>query len=198
MISCVYKITCIVNNKFYIGCTKNIETRWKIHLYDLKKRLHHNGELQKDFSMYGEYMFTLEIIERCELKYLRIKEKEYIDLLKPEYNLPVAKYWLGKKFTEEVKNKFREVRKGKKHNNSTKQKMRETALNLNRFDSLKKYIENKGNICFDNLGNEFKTLLDASKYHGISQQTVCDILKGRHNQTRKGVKFYYKDNKNEI
>ena len=43
----------------------------------------------------------------------------------------------------------------------------------------------------DNLGNKFASLTDASLFHKINVATVCDILKGRHSKTRKGVSFEY-------
>lgn len=191
MNSGVYYIKCLVSDRIYIGCSKNIKIRYNIHMGELRRNVHYNAELQKDFNIYGEHQFILEIITLCSIEELRNKEKYYIDNLNPYYNRPVAKHWLGKKFQKEHREKLREVHIGSKRSLETKEKMRNTALEKNRVESLKKYIENKPDICYDNLGNKFKTLKEASIYHNVSQQTICDILKGRHFKTRKGVIFYY-------
>lgn len=43
----------------------------------------------------------------------------------------------------------------------------------------------------DSNGKIFDSLVKCSKFHKISVQTVCDILKGRHSKTRKGISFEY-------
>lgn len=70
-----------------------------------------------------------------------------------------------------------------------KKKMSITAKRINsisRIDFTKSYRP-----VIDNLDNWFKNCTEAAKFHGISNQTLCDILKGRHIQTRKGVSFEY-------
>ena len=32
----VYKITNLINNKYYIGCTNNMSSRYRVHLHTLK------------------------------------------------------------------------------------------------------------------------------------------------------------------
>lgn len=87
MESGIYKIVNVINNKFYIGSSKNLNKRFKIHLSELKNNRHNNFYLQKSFNKYGENNFKFEIIENCSKEILLKREQYYIDTLKPEYNL---------------------------------------------------------------------------------------------------------------
>lgn len=85
----VYKITNIVNGKFYIGSAAGkygFYRRFYLHKYDLNKNQHGNSFLQKAYNKYGEDSFKFEILEIIEDK-TKILEREqyYLDLLKP-YN----------------------------------------------------------------------------------------------------------------
>jgi group I intron endonuclease len=80
-----------------------------------------------------------------------------------------------------------------KHSTETKQKMSETGKRLNRYSSLKPAIEKLKKKILDSNGNIFNSLTEAASFHDISIPTVCDILKCRHQQTRKKVKFFYYD-----
>ena len=67
--------------------------------------------------------------------------------------------------------------------------MSETSKRLNsisRIDRSKQMRKIK-----DNKSNIFNSLKECAKFWNISIATVCDILKDRHGQTRKGIKFYY-------
>ncbi len=75
----VYKITCMVNNKIYIGSSKNIYQRWKDHNNDLINKRHINSHLQKDWNKYGKDNFKFEIVEFCNEEDVRNREQFYID-----------------------------------------------------------------------------------------------------------------------
>ena len=59
----IYKITCLENNRIYIGQTKNKNERFKQHLYLLKLSKHYNKYLQEDYDKFGKSKFSYEIIE---------------------------------------------------------------------------------------------------------------------------------------
>lgn len=92
----IYKITNLTNNKFYIGQSRNIELRWKQHTYKAIEDAYPKSRLRSAFKKYGLHKtvmkqgvfnnFKFEIIEECNEEDLLIKEKEYIEKLKPEYN----------------------------------------------------------------------------------------------------------------
>lgn len=78
----------IINNKKYIGSTKDLRRRIVQHKSDLKHNHHHNLYLQHLYNKYGE--FELKILETdlslTEIELLE-KEKQYILFYKPEINI---------------------------------------------------------------------------------------------------------------
>lgn len=76
----IYKITCLVDNKSYIGQAKNITSRIKSHL---RSTFNNNA---KDFNVpihaairkYGVDNFDLAILERCADTELNIREEYWI------------------------------------------------------------------------------------------------------------------------
>lgn len=64
----VYKILCLINNKFYIGGSKDIEYRLKCHRRNLNHSKHINPYLQYAWNKYGEDNFTFAIVEYVENK----------------------------------------------------------------------------------------------------------------------------------
>ena len=88
-ISGIYKITNLITNEFYIGSSKNIESRWAYHKAKFKSNEETFNKLYLDFKKYGLESFKFEIIERCSTN-IKEKEQEYIDKLKPIYNTKAA------------------------------------------------------------------------------------------------------------
>ena len=75
----IYKITNLINNKCYIGQSRNIESRIKKHFSNLEKNIHHSQYLQEDFNKYGKENFSIEILETInDLDLLLIVEDFYI------------------------------------------------------------------------------------------------------------------------
>ena len=83
----VYKITCVDNNNYYIGVSKNIHRRWEQHKYALKKNKHHSPKLQMDWDIYGEASFSFEIIKECEYSEAKSLEEKIIEDENPIYNM---------------------------------------------------------------------------------------------------------------
>lgn len=83
-ISGVYKIVNVINQKFYIGSTKDFNHRWEDeHKYFLNKNKHINPYLQHAWNKYGEQNFKFEIIEECSPDQCLIREQYYLDTLTP-------------------------------------------------------------------------------------------------------------------
>jgi len=79
-ISCIYKIICKNNNKFYIGSSININIRLNQHIRLLKRNKHKNKYLQKSWNKYGEKNFRFEIMETVhDINQLLTREKWWID-----------------------------------------------------------------------------------------------------------------------
>jgi group I intron endonuclease len=84
----IYKITNKVNNKFYIGSSKNFKKRIHSHLSQLRGQSHHNNHLQNSFNKYGEHEFTFEPLYcvLCESDML-LCESNFIKEMSPHYNI---------------------------------------------------------------------------------------------------------------
>jgi group I intron endonuclease len=63
IISGIYKITCTINNKFYIGSSSDIKKRFGRHKYALRNNIHENKHMQNAWNKYGGETFIFEIIE---------------------------------------------------------------------------------------------------------------------------------------
>ena len=93
MIAYIYRIRDLVNDKFYIGSTrqKDPRSRWTTgHLRDLRNQKHDNQRLQHSWNKHGEDSFMFEVIDTFEYqteKDIEIREQEWIDRLNPQYNI---------------------------------------------------------------------------------------------------------------
>jgi hypothetical protein len=114
-VSGIYKITCTVNNKIYIGSAKNIRTRCIHHKSKLKHNKHSNPYLQKAYNKHGKHNFSWKVIEECSVSDLLIREQYYINTLIPfndrGYNISVtaSNPMMGRKHTTLTKIKQREA-----------------------------------------------------------------------------------------
>lgn len=74
MKSGIYKIVNKLNNKYYLGSSKNFHVRKLKHFNELRKGKHHNIYLQRAFNKYGEENFEFIILEECENTFEREQE----------------------------------------------------------------------------------------------------------------------------
>jgi group I intron endonuclease len=58
----IYCITCICNNKKYIGSSIDLTIRWNSHITSLMFNKHSNKGLQADFNKFGLVNFTFNIL----------------------------------------------------------------------------------------------------------------------------------------
>jgi group I intron endonuclease len=105
----VYSIACGSNGRKYVGSTRNTTNRWREHRYDLRHNKHDNPHLQNAWNKYGEEDFIWTMLEETERDdtVLRAREKFWIDILKPEFNIS-EEAWptrLGAKNSDEHKQK---------------------------------------------------------------------------------------------
>lgn len=213
----IYIIKNTINNKIYLGSSTQLLRRKTNHFLRLKGNWHHNPYLQRAYNKYGKENFIFEVIFNCNEKDCIEYENYFLNLYQPDYN--IAKFanapMQGRKHSPETILKFKElervkgekhylfgvkkskefcehqrlIKTGTKHSPETRLKMKETAKRINsisRVDRTKLYKS-----VIDNDGIIYKTLTEAAHMNGISVQTVCDILKGRHLQTRKKKSFKY-------
>ena len=87
----IYSIRNLINNKIYIGQSKNIYRRAICHRYELNNNKHSNSHLQYSFNKYKIENFVFEILEYCDISLLTEREKYYISVQKVEiYNVKDA------------------------------------------------------------------------------------------------------------
>lgn len=97
-VTCVYKVTCVVNNKILIGCTTNLYNRVCQYRNDINRTnplKHYNKSFYNDVIEYGLKSFKIEIVESYSSitdEELKNKESYYMNLynsLNPEigYNI---------------------------------------------------------------------------------------------------------------
>jgi len=110
----LYRITCIKNNKHYIGQSSNVKSRLNKHLNCLRHQKHENLFLQQDFNHYGEHNFQFEnlLFGTHQLKNKRLKLEQLILLTLTKgqtYNIYIngpkneLNPFYGKKHTIEAK-----------------------------------------------------------------------------------------------
>lgn len=80
----IYKITNLLTDQFYIGKSKNIQTRWYQHKTEAKKNNY--NLLYSDMNTFGIENFKIEVIEECKESELNQREHYYIYTLDPFYN----------------------------------------------------------------------------------------------------------------
>lgn len=123
----IYKILNIITNDFYIGSACNYYNRKSKHLGMLRRNLHNNKHLQNAYNKYKEESFKFILIEECLKENLYIREQWYIDNLKPNYNICL----------------FVEGRLGLFHEQSTKDKIKESVTRFHKEKGLSKESKEK-------------------------------------------------------
>lgn len=119
MKSGVYMIKNMINNKLYIGSSKNISKRWIGHINMLNNKKHKNNYLCNAWYKYGENNFEFSVIEYVKLDNLIAREQYYIDYYNVcdrnnGYNLtPKAGSNLGWKPSEKTRKRMSESAKKK-------------------------------------------------------------------------------------
>lgn len=104
----IYKITNTINEKIYVGKSKNPKVRWRQHKSHSKKR---NTKLYYAMRKYGIENFTFEILEECLESQVNEKETYYVFLLEPYYNMTNGGDgggFLNKKHGDKWKNAIRQ------------------------------------------------------------------------------------------
>jgi group I intron endonuclease len=100
----IYKITNGIDGKFYIGSTNNLIKRYYTHVNHIRTGKNSCVKLIRAVNKHGENHFKFEIVCECPTEEILKTEQEYIDNLKPHYNVAkIAGSNLGIKRTEETK-----------------------------------------------------------------------------------------------
>jgi group I intron endonuclease len=122
----VYLIYNLVNQKVYVGQSRNVRNRLFVHKSSLRLGKHVNTYLQNAFNKYGEDKFVFRSVEYCEIENLTEREEYWMDQfnstnLTRGYNLMRAKTHGG--ISEETRAKMSKARKGKIHSEESRAKI---------------------------------------------------------------------------
>jgi group I intron endonuclease len=128
ILSGIYRITNVSNNKIYVGSSIDIATRIQTHKADLSKKRHANEKLQRAWDKYGPDSFEFSVIEIVKNKFDLLDREQWwidaIDATKNGYNIaPIAGNMLGYKHTNETRKKLSLSLTGRKLPPEVRQKM---------------------------------------------------------------------------
>jgi len=186
----IYKITCTINNKIYIGSACGIShtskkqrgfaKRWQEHINRLRSNSHRNKHLQSAWDKYGEDSFIFEIIEFCNSQNVEIRENYYINFYK-SFDHEIGFNILGghlanyKKKTQEQKDKISLALKGKK---------RPLEI-VKKWSSKVQQINNNGIVIA-----EYYSMSEAERQTGIMRQDIGQAIIGR--KMKKAGGYFWK------
>lgn len=175
----IYCLRNKVNNKRYIGSSKNIYNRLHKHRCLLNKNKHENLYLQNAVNKYSLESFEVFILEFSEIENLSKKEQFYINYFQPEYN--ITKEVIRNTPSKESVEKARKTRK-LRHQQG-----------LYGCPSCIKIYEHDLN---GRVIQEYKSIKEASTILNIHTSSIIRVLKKKHKQV-KGKRFSYTGEKLE-
>lgn len=200
----IYYIKNLINEKCYVGSSKNLHMRKRHHFSSLRHNKHPNQYLQNSWNKYGEENFEFIIIEilpdTTSLEDLLAREQYHIDNKHSEYNifkiagspkgfshdektkLRISKSMKGiRKSAQHAKN-ISKSQKGKVFTEEHKLKLSKAALN--RDPSTTSYKNTK--IIIN--GIVYESLKEASEMTGIKYNTIQKRLA---NKNFEHYQYYY-------
>jgi group I intron endonuclease len=220
MITGIYTITCLIDNKILVG-SGNLHRRKITHFNHLRKNKHNNPHLQFSFNKHGEENFIFEIIEECSQELCLQLERYWIVMLgtkdkKLGYNIndPVS-LRLGIPVSKETRNKLSVAGKKRIFSKEHRERMSlwqknkpKSRISVNKqIISLKKYNSlNKDKILerikkvskpvlqYDLKGNfirEFPSINSAAKFNNIYHDAISDVVNSQC-KTGGGYKWKFK------
>lgn len=159
----VYCVTNLINNKFYIGSSKNLYRRYYNHRESLDLKMFQGMPvLCRAYQKYGIENFEFKVIKITDEYYKW--EELFINLLNPEYN--ISKMFngkiqpnLGKKFNQKWIDK---IKRTKPHSEETI----EILSKLNKKNACKLKFIKEDEIL------EFNSWVDANKYFNVNSTTI--------------------------
>ncbi len=194
----IYKITNIVNGKFYIGSSVNLKNRLANHFSKLRNNKHSNIYLQRAFTVHGEANFKCEILEVTDNLHqseLLDIEQKYLDNIEDwslSYNLTKSTKAFGTIYADEVEKKAKKSARvsgennpfyGKTHSKATIKALCEVHLKSGKGITKTKNgrfeVKIKKRIyigTFDSYEEAVKYRLIAEKYYYEGDDSAKDIL----------------------
>lgn len=188
----LYKITNLLNDKIYIGQSKNPSARWRRHKSD-SKLLKNKSHLGCAIRKYGIDNFRFEIIVQAK----SLEDIDYAEVLcikqykssDRKFGYNISEGGNGKRIvSQETRDKIAKINTGKKASIETKHKMSQSMLGKNsgknngmfgiRSPNAKLTMKQISKIRKDyESGNV--SYLDLSVKYNVSKKTIINIIKLR-------------------
>lgn len=192
----IYIIKNNINDKVYIGSTKNVKRRFYHHKYNLKKNKHSNPRLQKFYNKYGISSLEFKMLEIVEIDDdLLPREQYYLNKYKSKFNIDtIAGSSLGRKCSKETRIKISKKLKaanlkGRKKSEITKERMRKpkTKEHALKIKEAQKYTRKKVYQYSLNLEllNIFESVSEAGRITNIGRRDISANCNNRQ-KTAKG------------
>lgn len=169
----IYKITNVINNKYYIGSALSIRYRLNTHKRLLRDNKHFNNHLQASYNKHGLSNFVFEQLEVTTKETMIEKEQYWIDQLdatnpKKGYNKRViASSNLGIKASEETRKKLSIAHIGHKRSAEA-----QTKISAAQYKSVIQ-MDLNGNIL-----NEFRSIKEAALLVNCQRTGISMCCKG--------------------
>ena len=142
----IYQIRNTIDNKVYIGSSKDFTRRWREHRSDLRGNRHHSQYLQNSWNKYGEDNFKFEsIFVVFDKDKLIDVEQIFLDNLHPEYNttydarVPVN----GMEISDETRKKLSKLQTGKNNSFYGKKHTEESKRKISAWSSKQKWTSKR-------------------------------------------------------
>jgi len=190
----IYCIRNTYNDKRYVGSSRNISGRWRVHRSKLRLNKHHSDHLQKSYNIEPS-RFIYEIIELVDdLLQLEIREQFWVDYFQSYksdfgYNSvrTVSKIdpsrmrerWAKPGAKKEQSQRMKDVCSSEEHRKKLSIGHIEYFRDPNnRLTKLKQTPHRKGVICV-NTGQIFLSINQAAKELGVSIVKIRDSASGK-------------------
>lgn len=188
----IYGIHNLVNDKWYVGQSTDINLRWKHHRWALDNEYHYNQHLLRSWLKYGADKFQFVVLEECDAESLNSKEIYWIDKLQAidnGYNICLGgTNHQGCTWSEESKRRFAESRIGEQNPFYNKQhslEWRESMSNRQKGEKNHQYgrfgknnHRSKRVRCIET-NVIYDGLREAERQTGINGNNICSCCVGR-------------------